>query len=88
MLQLIGTLGWDDKLVNALANATPEAWICSSSTTEVLLLILTGYYPVMAASVAAFKTEDQVPLIVPESEAALPRQTLSARIIPYKPAVT
>ena len=60
-----------------------DALLCSSAT-EVLLL--TGYWPVMSASVAIFSSEGQVKVILPEDEVALAKQTSSVELIPYKPA--
>lgn len=67
----------------ALSESSYDAVICSSAT-EVLLL--TGYWPVMAASVAIFSSDGQVKIIVPEDEIELAQKTSSAEIVSYKPA--
>jgi Xaa-Pro aminopeptidase len=69
--------------IAALAGSPHDALLCSSAT-EVLLL--TGYWPVMSASIAIFTSEGHVKLIVPEDEVELAQQTSSAELIPYKPA--
>ena len=66
-----------------LLASSHDALLCSSAT-EVLLL--TGYWPVMAASVALFGSDGAVKVIVPEDEMDLAKQTTSAELIPYKPA--
>ena len=71
------------RTIAALTNSGFEALICASAT-EVLLL--TGYWPVMGASVAAFTKDGEVRVIVPEDEAELVRNTSSAQCITYKPA--
>jgi len=70
------------RTVAALADSPYEAVICSSAT-EVLLL--TGYWPVMAASIVMFTAGGDVRVIVPEDEVELAEKTSSAQIIPYKP---
>ena len=67
----------------ALRTSTYDAIVCGSAT-EVLLL--TGYWPVMSASVAIFCSDGQVKVIVPEDELELARKTSAADVIPYKPA--
>jgi Xaa-Pro aminopeptidase len=71
------------RIVSALGDSRIGALICSSST-EVLLL--TGYWPVMSASIAIFTSEGEVKVIVPEDEVELAQKTTAAEIIPYKPA--
>lgn len=70
------------RTIAALSVSPHDALICASAT-EVLLL--TGYWPVMAASVAIFSSNGQVQIIVPEDEVELAKKTSSAEIIPYKP---
>jgi Xaa-Pro aminopeptidase len=72
-----------ERIVSALQLAKLDALICSSST-EVLLL--TGYCPVMSASIAVFTAKGDVVVIAPEDEVELAQKTSAARIIPYKPA--
>lgn len=71
------------RTVTALADSGFDALVCASAT-EVLLL--TGYWPVMGASVAAFTAGGEVRVIVPEDEAELVQKTSSAQCITYKPA--
>jgi Xaa-Pro aminopeptidase len=67
----------------ALSSSHLDLVVCSSPT-EVLLL--TGYWPVIGASIAVFSAAGDVFAIVPEDEAALAASTSSANIIPYRPA--
>lgn len=67
----------------AIANSKHDALLCSSAT-EVLLL--TGYWPVMSASVAIFSAAGQVQILLPEDEVDLAQKTSSATLVPYKPA--
>ncbi len=60
-----------------------DAVICSSAS-EVLLL--TGYWPVMGASVAILTAEGDAQVVLPEDEIELARQTSGASLIPYKPS--
>lgn len=69
--------------VAALSASCHDALICSSAS-EVLLL--TGYWPVMAQSVAIFSSDGGVKVIVPEDEVELAEKTSLAEIISYKPA--
>lgn len=66
----------------AISASSHDVLICASAA-EVLLL--TGYWPVMAASVAIFSSNGHVQVIVPEDEVELAEDTSSAEIIPYKP---
>ncbi len=63
--------------------STHDVLVCGSAT-EVLLL--TGYWPVMSASVALFTSDGEVKVVLPEDEMDLAEQTSSAELIPYKPA--
>jgi Xaa-Pro aminopeptidase len=72
----------NSRTIAALSVSPYDALICASAT-EVLLL--TGYWPVMAASVAIFSSNGQVQIIVPEDEIELAGKTSAAEIIPYKP---
>ena len=71
------------RTIAALKDSHYDAVICSSAT-EVLLL--TGYWPVMGASVAIFTADGEVKVIVPDDEVELVKKTSSAEIVPYKPA--
>jgi Xaa-Pro aminopeptidase len=59
-----------------------DAFICSSPTQ---VLLLTGYWPVMGASVAFFTADGEVRVIVPEDECEIAGKTTSAKIVPYRP---
>ncbi|MGF7180540.1 Xaa-Pro aminopeptidase [Tunturiibacter psychrotolerans] len=71
------------RIVGSLADSPFDAVICGSAT-EVLLL--TGYWPVMSASVAVFTSDGEVKVIVPEDEVELAEKTTGAEIIPYETA--
>jgi Xaa-Pro aminopeptidase len=71
------------RVASALSAAGRDAVICVSPTD---VLLLTGYWPVMGASVAILTRNGDVCVIVPEDEAELASNTSSARLIPYKPA--
>ncbi len=60
------------------------AALVAVSPQEVLLL--TGYWPVMAASLAIATSDDRLICIVPEDEVELARATSSAELIAYHPA--
>ncbi len=70
-------------VVAALVDSKLDAFICSAST-EVLLL--TGYWPVMSASIAIHTADGGIRLIVPQDEVELAERTSSAKLIAYKPA--
>lgn len=70
------------RVIDALTRARLDAVICCSAS-EVLLL--TGYWPVMAASVAVFTAEGKVEVVLPEDELDLAQKTSAAVTIPYKP---
>jgi Xaa-Pro aminopeptidase len=70
------------RIVGALADSPLHA-VISASPTEVLLL--TGYWPVMGASVALFTSYGDVTVLVPEDEVELAGKTSGASIVPYKP---
>ena len=71
------------RIVESLADSPFDVLMCGSAT-EVLLL--TGYWPVMSASVAVFTADGDVKVLVPEDEVELAEKTTAAAIIPYKPA--
>lgn len=66
----------------ALAAEDLDAVVCGSAT-EVLLF--TGYWPVMANSVAVLAASGRVCLVIPEDELELAKKTSTAELIPYKP---
>jgi Xaa-Pro aminopeptidase/Xaa-Pro dipeptidase len=72
-----------ERICKALAHSSLDALVCCSST-EVLLL--TGYWPVIGASVVVFARNGDVSLIVPQDEAQLAASTSAAQIIPYRPS--
>ena len=69
------------RIVGRLADSPLQAVVCASPT-EVLLL--TGYWPVMGASVALFTSHGDVTVVVPEDEAELASKTSAACVVPYK----
>ena len=71
------------RIMHLLSDSDYDVLICSSPT-EVLLL--TGYWSVMAQSVAVFSSDGCVKVILPEDEAELAEKTSAAEIISYKPA--
>lgn len=71
------------RTVHALDNSLYDAIICGGAS-EVLLL--TGYWPVMGASVAIATVKGDLKVIVPEDEIELAQKTSAAEIIPYTPA--
>jgi Xaa-Pro aminopeptidase len=70
------------RIRSALARSAVDVLVCSAPT-EVLLL--TGYWPVLGASVAVFDSSGEVYAIVPEDEAELAGSTSAARLIAYRP---
>lgn len=69
--------------MEALKASSHDALICSSAS-EVLLL--TGYWPVMGASVAVFHSDGEVKVVLPEDELEIAQKTSDAKLIAYKPA--
>jgi Xaa-Pro aminopeptidase len=69
-------------IVEALQQSPLQA-VTSVSPQEVLLL--TGYWPVMGASVALVTRNGDVCAIVPEDELELARTTSNANLTPYRP---
>lgn len=69
--------------IGALANAQLDAIVCGSATA---VLLFSGYWPVMAASVVLFTAKGDVILIVPEDERELAKSTSEAHITSYEPA--
>lgn len=67
----------------AVVASSLDVIVCTSATD---VLLLTGYWPVMASSVAVFPSNGRVRVIVPEDEAELAKATSSADTVPYKPA--
>ena len=69
-------------LVSGMRDHHLQALVCSSSTD---VLILTGYWPVMSASLAVFTADGESHVLVPEDEQELAQHTTGAHIIPYEP---
>ena len=68
--------------LEGIVAANLDALVCFTAPD---VRLLTGYWPVMCASVAIMSREGRVCVIVPEDEAELAHQTTDAEIIPYKP---
>jgi Xaa-Pro aminopeptidase len=71
------------RTIAALRDSRLDAVIAGSQTQ---VLLLTGYWPVMGASIALFTADGDVRLIVPEDEVELVAKTSSVHSTPYKPA--
>lgn len=71
------------RVIEVLAQSHLNA-ITSSSPSAVLLL--TGYWPAMGASVVVFTEEGEVHVILPEDEVELAGRTSGASLIPYRPS--
>lgn len=67
----------------ALVHSSIDALVCWSSTQ---VLLLTGYWPVMGASVAIFAADGSVNAIVPEDEIGIASASSAATLIPYHPS--
>ncbi len=72
-----------ERIRSALAKSALDALVCCAPT-EVLLL--TGYWPVIGASVVVFTISGDVYAIIPEDELSLAQATSAARLIPYRPS--
>jgi Xaa-Pro aminopeptidase len=72
-----------ERLVEAIKSSALDAILCSSPS-EVLLL--TGYWPVMGASIAILHATGEVKVVLPEDEVEIAEKTSDALRIPYKPA--
>ena len=70
------------RIQSALAKSALDAVVCCGPP-EVLLL--TGYWPVIGASVVVFSAAGEVHLIIPQDETQLAAATSAAKIIPYRP---
>ena len=69
--------------IEALADAGLNAVVCGSATA---VLLFSGYWPVMAASVVVFTAEGELTIILPEDELELASHTSAAYLSPYEPA--
>lgn len=72
-----------ERIRTALAKSALDALVCCAPT-EVLLL--TGYWPVIGASVTVFTAKGDVYAIVPEDEFSLAQASSAANLIPYRPS--
>jgi hypothetical protein len=57
--------------------------ICNSSSA---VLLLTGHWPVLGASVVVFTRDGECHVVLPEDELELAQRTSGAVLIPYKPS--
>ncbi|HEX3741719.1 MAG TPA: Xaa-Pro peptidase family protein [Terriglobales bacterium] len=71
------------RIVDALHVSGLDAFLCALPSQ---VLLLTGYWPVMATSVAVFTSAGEVHLIVPEDETELAKQSSAAERTTYRPA--
>ena len=69
-------------LQQAIHDAGLAGLLCCSPTD---VLLLTGYWPVMGASVAVASADGNVSAIVPKDEVELAKATSDAEILPYEP---
>lgn len=69
-------------IVDAIQASNLEALVCFASTG---VLLLTGYWPVMGASLALVTREGEVSAIVPEDELELALATSDANLTAYQP---
>ena len=69
--------------VQAVKDSGFDAFVCGQAT-EVLLV--TGYWPVMASSVALMTANGDVSVILPKDEMEIAQKSTSAKLIPYEPA--
>lgn len=70
------------RIVDALKTSSFDALVCGSASD---VLLLTGYWPVIAASIAVFTSDGDVQIILPEDEVELAEKTSAAKLNPYKP---
>lgn len=72
-----------ERVTAALIKHGIDAVICTSASA---ILLLTGYWPVVGASVAVVSAEGETHVIVPEDEVELAEQSSQAVLLPYKPS--
>lgn len=70
------------RLLSSMSHAGFDALICDAAT-EVLLL--TGYWPVLGASIAVLAADGECRVLLPEDEMELASRTTSATLVPYRP---
>ncbi len=68
--------------MRALETTQLDALVCFSPTN---VLLLSGFWPVMATSIAAVSASGEAMVLVPEDEQELARATSDARLMPYLP---
>jgi len=72
-----------EALLAALDQENPAALVCFAPED---VLLVSGYWPVMGASVALLTREDELHIVVPEDELQLAESTAKkAHFLPYKP---
>ena len=71
------------RVIEVLKELGLDALICGSASD---VLLLTGYWPVMGASVALFTREGKVQVVLPEDEVELAERSSDASLMPYKPS--
>lgn len=72
-----------DRVIEVIVDSHLDAIVCSSPSA---VLLLTGYWPVIGASVVVFTADGEVHVVLPQDEAELAGQTSGASIIPYHPS--
>lgn len=73
-----------NRIQTALIEANLDALLCAAPSQ---VLLLTGYWPIMGASVAIVTRSGEVHVIAPEDEADLVRATSGATLTTYTPGV-
>ena len=71
------------RIIEVLKELGLDALICGSASD---VLLLTGYWPVMGASVALFTVEGKVQVVLPEDEVELAERSSEVWLTPYKPS--
>jgi Xaa-Pro aminopeptidase len=69
--------------MEVVAHSHLDAIICSSPSA---VLLLTGYWPVIGASVVVFTADGEVHVALPEDEVDLAGRTSGTSFIPYQPS--
>jgi Xaa-Pro aminopeptidase len=72
-----------NRVIEVLAESHLDAVTCGSPSA---VLLLTGYWPVMGASVVVFTDDGEVHVVLPEDEVELAGRTSAASFIPYRPS--
>jgi Xaa-Pro aminopeptidase len=72
-----------DRVAHVLAESHLDAMICNSASA---VLLLSGYWPVMGASIVVFTKDGDVHVVLPEDEVELAQRTSGAVLIPYQPS--